>query len=425
MALIKQFFLTAACLSVLCGRSQTPDSVYSPVIRMPQLFVSGNQLGYPVISLNGNTQLELDFDDLDGDVKNYYYSYQLCNADWTPAEVSEFDFIKGFNSVRISNYQFSSIALTHYTHYQAIVPDPSCVPIHSGNYLLKVFLDNDPSRLAFTRRFLVTDVRTNVHAQIMEPVNYDIAHTHQRIQFTVNLTAVNPSNPLDQVKVVILQNYRWDNTVHDIRPTFYLNNKLEYNENDLVVFPGGAEWRWVDLQNLRYQTERVKGGNYTKTATEIIVKPDADRSQQAYYFYKDYNGFYFIQSSEGVNPMYQTDYARVRFSFVPPGNAPFDGKDIYVLGAFNGGLNDSSRMTFNEQTRRYEASFLLKEGYYSYSYVTIDRDDPDRKVNFAYTEGNHVETENDYMILIYYRAPGARADELIGISRFNSLNGKN
>jgi len=69
-----------------------------------------------------------------------------------------------------------------------------------------------------------------------------------------------------------------------------------------------------------------------------------------------------------------------------------------------------------------ERSFFLKMGYYSYSYVTVDKNDPAMKPSFAQTEGNHVETENDYMILVYYRALGSRADELVGITRFNSLN---
>jgi hypothetical protein len=405
------------------GKAQTPDSVYSASIRTPQLYMAGKQTAYPILRLNSTDQMELHFDDLDGDVKSYFYTFQLCNEDWTPAAVSEFDYIKGFSQVRIDNYQTSSVALTHYTHYQAMLPDPNCIPIHSGNYLLKVFLDSDTSKLAFTRRFLVTDAKVGIQTQLLQPMAFELAHTHQRIQFRLNTAGVNPNNPLDQIKVVIVQNYRWDNIMRNLKPTFYVNNNLEYNNGDDIVFQGGSEWRWLDLQSFRYQSDRVQTANYGKTATEVIAKPDADRSQQAYYFYKDYNGNFLIQTTESYNPLWQTDYATVRFSFVPPGNTAFPDKDVYLLGKFTGGgLNDSTRLTFNTEKGRYEASFLLKQGYYSYSYVTIDRSDPDRKASFAFTEGNHVETENNYMILVYYRALGARADELVGIARFNSLN---
>ncbi|HMH23951.1 MAG TPA: DUF5103 domain-containing protein [Puia sp.] len=420
---MKLTFLIIGCALWCCARGQTPDSVWSAAIATPQLYAAGNQLGYPILRLNTPDQLELHFDDLDGDVKNYFYTYQLCNADWTPAQVSEFDFIKGFSQVRIGTYQFSSVALTRYTHYQAAVPDPNSIPIHSGNYLLKVFLDSDTSKLVFTRRFLVTDEKVNIRSQLLEPLNFELAHSHQRIQFRVNASGVNPTDPLQQIKVVLLQNYRWDNSIHDVRPTFYANNNLEYTNDNEFVFPGGTEWRWVDLQSFRFQSDRVGTVNYGKSSTEIFLRPDGDRSRAPWYSYKDYNGFYYIQTTESINPLYQTDYARVRFSFTPPGNTPFPDKEVYLFGELTGNtLNDAARMSFNAVKGRYEASCFLKQGYYNYAYVTVDRNDPAGKASFEFTEGNHTETENDYTILVYYRALGARADELVGIQRFNSLN---
>ena len=420
-------FVLALLILALTGpaKAQQPDFVFSPLIRSPQLFMAGNQIAYPILRLNSTDQMELHFDDIEGNAKSYYYAFQLCNEDWTPAIVSTFDYIKGFSQIRIDNYQLSSVALTRYTHYRALLPDPNCIPIHSGNYLLKVFLDGDTSKLAFTRRFLVTDAKTVIQAQLLQPLNYEIANTHQRLQFRINTNGVNPNNPLDQIKVVVLQNYRWDNPIRGLKPTFYSNNDLQYNNDNDIVFEGGMEWRWLDLQSFRFQSERILSANYGKTGTEIIVRPDADRSRANYYLYKDYNGYYFLNTTDNVNSLFQSDYATVRFTFVPPGNTAFPDKDVYVLGKFTGGLlNDSSRMSFNPDKGRYERSFFLKQGYYYYSYVTVGKNDPDLKPSFAQTEGNHVETENDYTILVYYRALGARADELVGIARFNSFTGK-
>src|SRR5688500_19005614 len=120
--------------------AQVPERVFSPRIKSVQLFPMGNQLGYPVIKLGSIEQLELHFDDLDANVKNYSYTYQLCNADWTPAMLSHFDYIKGFSQVRLTTYRISSIAFTRYTHYQALLPDRNCVPSRSGNFILKVFM---------------------------------------------------------------------------------------------------------------------------------------------------------------------------------------------------------------------------------------------------------------------------------------------
>jgi hypothetical protein len=408
-------------LSAARLNAQTPDFVFSPTIGSPQLFLAGNQLGYPIIRLNSPDQLELHFDDIDESVKNYYYSIVLCNEDWTPAQVTEFDYIKGFSQIRIENYTISSVALTHYVHYNATLPDPNCIPIHSGNYLLKVFLDGDTSKLAFTRRFLVTDAKVRIESQLSTPINFEMARTHQNIQFRLNVSAINPPNVLDQIRVVVMQDYRWDNAIHGVKPRIYMNNDLQYNNSDDFNFEGGSEWRWADLRSFRFQSDRVASANYGKTGTDIFLRPDVDRSQREFYFYQDYNGGFTITTTDPYSPLYQTDYATVHFVFVPGGNIPLEGKDVYVLGRFTGGgVNDSSRMVWNAEKKIYERNFRLKQGFYSYSYVAADRSSV--AGSFMQTEGNHVETENDYMILVYYRALGSRADELVGITRFNSLN---
>ena len=101
--------------------AQMGDYIYKANIRSVKLHVQGDQLAYPIIRLNGGDQLELHFDDLDADFKYYSYTFTLCNADWTPAMLSQFDYMRGFSNVRIGTYRNSSIALTRYTHYMATI----------------------------------------------------------------------------------------------------------------------------------------------------------------------------------------------------------------------------------------------------------------------------------------------------------------
>src|SRR6476646_7590570 len=129
----------ALCLTIPgIGSCQIQEEIRMQQIKTVQLFMFGNQLSYPILELNSGDRMELHFDDLDADIKNYSYTYQLCNADWTPALVSSFDFINGFQQQRVSTYRISNVALTRYTHYQAVLPDRSCAPRVSGNYILKV-----------------------------------------------------------------------------------------------------------------------------------------------------------------------------------------------------------------------------------------------------------------------------------------------
>jgi hypothetical protein len=134
---------------------------------------------------------------------------------------------------------------------------------------------------------------------------------------------------------------------------------------------------------------------------------------------------YHIEPSENINPLWQADYATVNFSFVPAGNSPYPTKDVYVFGQLtNYNLSDAAKMTFNTSKGVYESALFLKQGYYDYSYVTVDKNAKKRIASFDSTEGNLWETENNYTILVYYRPLAGRADELIGIASVNSLTGR-
>lgn len=419
-------FSVIALVMVISLAAQKPDEVIMPNVKGIKLYPLGNQLGYPIINLNSGEQLELHFDDLEPRIKNYFYTFQLCNADWSSVNLSTFDYLKGFSQVRLSQYRVASMALTKYIHYQAVLPDRNCVPIKSGNYLLKVFMDGDVNKLAFTRRVLVVDKKTDIGVQILQPFNTQIFRTHQKVQFVVSKTAqLDVISPVQQVKVVLLQNYRWDNAHRNIVPTFSRNGMLEFNTEADAVFAAGREYRWADLRSFRYQSDRVAKADYGKTATDIYLRPDGETTQQQFINFKDYNGFYFVETTDVPNPWWQSDYATVHFSLVPKGNQPYPNKKVYVVGEMNNyDMNDKSEMTYNAEKGVYEKSMLLKQGYYSYTYVT--RDVRSRLTDAAaeQTDGNYWETENDYTVLVYYRSLAGRHDELIGVSSINSLNSR-
>ncbi|WP_276484479.1 DUF5103 domain-containing protein [Paraflavitalea pollutisoli] len=421
---MRYLLLTILLLNVAATQAQIPDAVYSPRIQTVMLYRTGNQLSPPIMPIGAAGALELHFDDLDAGAKNYSYTFQLCNADWTPAILSTFDYIRGFPNQRITNYRIASVSLTRYTHYSAQLPDRNCMPSRSGNYILKVFANNDTSKTIFTKRMMVVDEQSAITAQVQQPFNGQIFKTHQKIQFKVALNEkLNVVNQFQQINVVIMQNYRWDNAVTNIKPSFFGRNVLEYNTENDAVFPAGKEWRWLDMRSIRFQSDRIDKVNYrnANATPDVFVKPDADRSVQRFNFFRDNNGMFTIETTESVNPFWQADYAFVHFSYVPANNAPFPDKDLFIVGELTDyNLNDSAKMVFNAEKGVYERMIMLKTGYYDYCYATIDRGDPKRKTSFNFTEGNYWETENLYTILVYYRPLGGRADELVGITTLNS-----
>lgn len=406
------------CNCFLSTYSQNVERIYKDNIRTVQLYQYGNQQAMPVYTLNSGDQVELHFDDMEGSLKSYYYTYVLCDYNWNPIDINPFDYIKGFTQNRINTYRYSSISYTRYTHYQAIFPDRNSMPTRSGNYLLKVFLDGDTSKLVFTKQFLVLDLKATVSATVVQPFTPQYFSTHQKIKFSVLMTNLNTFSAAHQVKAVIIQNNRWDIAQRDIPPTFVRGNTLEYNSENIAIFPGGKEWRWLDLRSFRLQSDRVDSADYKKNSTDIFLRTDIDRRGQRYLYFPDFNGMYHITTYESINPFWQGDYATVKFRFEPPNVTPYPGKDIYLAGSFTGyQLEDKWKMNFNEAKKLYEATAFLKQGYYNYTYIAIDRNDPSDKVEL---EGNYWETENSYTVLIYYKSFTDRSDQLIGIGQINS-----
>ncbi len=412
--LVCLFFLPMA------SQAQLPDEVYHKNVKSVKLFIKGNQAGYPIVSLGMLDQLELHFDDMDGFAKSYSYTFQLCDADWKPNQMlGTFDYIKGFSQQRITQYRVSSISTQDYVHYQASLPDRNCAPSKSGNYLLKIFLNGDTSKLAFTKRMLVVQQLADVGAQIQQPFSSEYFRTYQKVQLVVNKTKLDVLNPQQQIKTVILQNYRWDATAKMIQPTFIKQNTLEYNSENDALFPGGKEFRWIDLRSFRFKSDRIDSNDLTQKPFYIVAKPDTERTGQRYLFFRDMNGFYETTSTDLINPWWQGDYAKVKFTFVPTGNQPFVNRRLFIAGEFTGyKYNDSTEMVYNATSGMYEKELFLKQGYYTYTYVT--KDAKNNVPTVEQTDGSYWETENDYTVLIYYRSLSGRHDELVGVTTVNS-----
>jgi hypothetical protein len=420
-----RLILLSGFLGALPCVAQGIDTVYTEKIRTIKLFRSGDPVSYPILMLNANEQLELHFDDMDGDVKFYYYSLQLCNADWSRANLSPFDYWRGFLSNRINTYRISNLVQTRYTHYSAVFPERGSGPTRGGNYLLRVYLNDDTNRVVFTRRVLVVNKKVAVGGSVLQAFRGDFFQTHQRILATVNTQGSNLQtfSPQD-LKLALVQNYNWLTAQRLDRPTVYRSNFYEYSEEEPTRFPAGKEWRWVDLRSFRLRSERVSRivDSDTSRRIDVYVTPDQDRQRQVYIFYRDLNGLFATENKDNSNPWWQSDYAWVHFTYVPPGNRLLSGQRVYIQGEMVGyGVSPNQEMRFNDSLGVYQGKLYLKQGFYNYRYVTVPESNRAGLAPSATPiEGDFWGTENHYLILVYFRPFGARADELIGATELIS-----
>jgi hypothetical protein len=410
-------------INTLDAQMPLQEEVRSPHIVAVKLFRRPDQQSFPIIKLGETDALELHFDDMQNSARTYYYTYVLCNADWTPANLSTMDYIRGFSQMRLTLYRFSSGTMSRYVHYSSNLPAANNMPSRSGNYLLKVYENGDTSRLLFSRKLLVIDEKANVAVRMQQPFAQENFLTHQKVIADVAFRNMEILNPAREVKLVVMQNNRWDNARLITNPTFIRGKSFEYSDEVSLVFEGGKEWRWLDLRSFRLQSDRVASVDYYKTPYDVFVRVDTARSPVRYFYFPDANGRYVISNLENVNPFWQSDIARVHFTFLPQEPERFSNVDLFLFGEMTGfQMNDKTKMEWNEEVQAYQVSTLLKNGFYNYTYVTRPKNNPYAPGSLLLTDGSRWEAENDYRILVYFTPFGSRSDELVGIAEVNSLN---
>lgn len=395
------------------------DFIYLEDINTVNFYPLNSPLGYPIIALNNGSRLELTFDDLTEDVRDYQYEIIHCNADWQPSQLNEMDYLDGFNMEVITEYEFSFNTLTNYINYRLIFPNQNTKVTKSGNYLMHVFEDGDRELPILTRRFQVAERSMQIVAGLSRTGSVSKGRTHQEIDFIINHKGINISNPHTDVKVVVTQNGRWDNAIKDLKPLFIREEQLVYDFQDKVVFPAGKEFRNFNTQSLQYRTERVARiieDRVDKYHVELLT--EKPRTSTNYSFFNDLNGKYVIENDDdNGSSRIRADYAWVHFSLTK--SLPFDDAEVYIFGKMTDwAIQDQFKLRYIEGRKMYRAKVFLKQGYYDYQYAYVKG--AGSKPKLGEIEGDWHETENDYHIFVYYRPPGGRYDRLVAVDLLNS-----
>ena len=172
------------------------------------------------------TVLELSFDDLDADSKDYSYKIEHMTHDWKKSRLLSSQFIDGFDETSIIDVTNSFNTFQSYTHYAVKIPNINTVITKSGNYLLSVL--NDDDEVQFTRRFVLYENLATIGISVSRSRNAKTTSTQQTVEFSVNHPNLRINNPGQEVNVILLKNDNWNEKITDLQPTFFSPNQLKY-----------------------------------------------------------------------------------------------------------------------------------------------------------------------------------------------------
>jgi hypothetical protein len=402
------FLLVTAINSYAQKQFNYKNTVYLPQVKTVQCYNSKKEQSMPVITLKTNEQLVFSFDDLDGGTKNYSYTIEHCRSDWKSSGLSTIDYLNGFSDDRINDYSYSSNTQQKFTHYELKLPNEQVSPKISGNYLLKVYLDNDVNKPVVSQRFYVLDNQVNVGIEVLPSTQVALRSTNQKVNFSIfHSTAI--QNPFTDIKAVVIQNGVQETSVTNSKPTAIKPGVLVYNDPQQNDFKGGNEFRKFDTRSIRYKTEHVHEIN-RDTSIQVVLFPDLPGSGK-YASEFDENGKFFIRNQDGRDENTDSDYANVLFSL--NADAPSGKGDVYVVGGFNNySTDESSKMTYDGSKHSYYTTLKLKQGLYDYKYFW--KDALTGQIDDTVFEGSFFEADNQYQVFVYFKKPGSRWEELIG-----------
>ena len=362
-----------------------------------------------------NNTLEISFDEMSHDV--HFYTYTVChlNADGNPSALLSSEYLRGFTTMDITDYQHSINTQRDYTHYRFNFPNEDMQLLASGLYALHIYEDGDRDKTIAWVPFAVVDPKVTIDANAHSKTIKELNGHYQQVDIDVSMTDLVLRDP-QEFTLVVRQNGRTDNAAILRQPTFVESKRLRYINHPSLVFEGGNEYRHFDAYSAYYAGTGIERIAYDNRDYHVLLFPDEPR-EGVYMHEYDVDGQYRVNAERTSDPDTEAEYMWVHWLFVCE-QPWFDGA-VYVCGdLFDNEMSLRNRMQYDPEQGAYYLTALVKQGGYDYQYRFLPKGE--RAASTLRTDGAYWQTQNEYTIYVFYRPFGARADQLVGLQRLSS-----
>jgi hypothetical protein len=415
--MLNSFFQKIVLLFIITSATAQVENEIAPPFNIKTIsFIQNIQNVVPIFQLGSGFQLQ--FDDLYGNEADYYYEIIHCDYNWKPSEIPKTEYLQGFDNQRIQNYTNSFNTLQIYSHYTLAIPNQFTQQLLiSGNYILKV-LNND-KEVVFTRKFILYEDLVTVPMLVKRARTVSNLEYKHNLDFAIKSNTITFQNPLKNVKVLLLQNGKFNSAIKNIPPQYTIGNDLIYKYDSETQYWAGNEFLYFENKDVRAANNNISRVDSSTEIYNASLYTNNARANFPYTVYEDINGNFVVRNLNATNSAIEADYAWIYFSLSTP---TFNNDNqIYINGMFNNySLTPEFKMDYNPKKGIYEKALLIKQGFTNFEYVAVDRKGAIDYENAV--DGNFYQTENDYTILVYYRENTDRYDRVVGKGNANSLN---
>lgn len=386
--------------------------IHSDDISSLKVVAENRWLSLPVIDMSAGEAVNISFDQLSHEYHRYTYKIEHCEADWsTTTSLFESDFIDGFyNGLVIDDVEQSVNTAQLYTHYSLTIPNQDCRLKLSGNYRLIVMDDNDDSRPVVSVCFMLSERKMGASLKVTSNTDIDTYRSHQQLSAAISYNGTTVNAPQRQLKAYVMQNNRWATLRQLPRPTSQRYDGLVWEHCRDMIYPATNEYRKFEVLDIHRSSLGIDHISFEEPEYHAWLYTDYPRPN--YVYDEDANGAFYIRNTDNIANDTESEYVICHFTYKT--DAPFPG-DMFLDGQWTyGRLLPEYAMTYDPLAHEYHGAVKLKMGYYSYQYL-LRR--PDGTTVTLPADGNYHETENSYLLLVYFRPVGGRTDLLYATAK--------
>lgn len=369
--------------------------------------------------------LEISFDEMSQNFKQYTYTVRHCDASGKPDNLASVEYLDGFTTQDITDYMPSLNTQQIYTHYRFLFPNDDMRLKVSGRYEISIYEDGDPDRTVARVPIYVCDTRVRISGQVLSTTDIELSGRYQQLEIDVQ-TDGRSTNVKEDYFIIVQQNGRTDNMVVAPQPTFVDGRSLRWQHCKPLIFEGGDEYRHFDAYSTYYAGTGIDRIVYEMGDYHALLFTDELRATQPYSHEFDVNGQYRVHAERVQDVETEAEYMWVHW--VLKADKPFFDGAVYVGGdLFGNTLSLKNRMDYDAERKCYYLAAPVKQGGYDYQYWFVPKAEvrgqisevrsQKSEVTLLRTEGSHWETRNEYTIYVYYKPFGARYERLVGVKR--------
>ncbi len=403
-SILRILILLLSVVSCPLSVNAQTQQIFNRNIKTLTLTVDDDPTLPPYLLYASRQYIDIEWDEMSHDYKRYRYHIDHCDWDWNVTDgIFESDYLEGLNDQLVEDFEKSFNTTQIYTHYRLRIPNKELRLRLSGNYRVLIYEEDEEDTPVLEARFCIYECEAGIIAQLSSNTDIDFNDRHHQMTLSIGYGSLAVIDPEQELKVVVMQNRRWDSRVEGLVPNVRKPNGIEFTHNRNLIFPAGNEYHRFEILDVHRTATGVDRIDWFEPYYHATLFPAV--IDHSYSYTEDQNGVYVVRSSDNYDDWTTAEYVVVHFFLESP---RLEGGDVYVSGWWAGQtFNPDCKMEYDEARECYHAAILLKQGYYSYEFIQKDG-------LMQRTMGSFYETENEYEVLVYFRQQGARYDRLSG-----------